>query len=1165
MKSPASDFDRYLARPTKRRLERVVRDYHALVWRCAYRVTRHADDAEDICQDVFLKLLLEPPPCGSVRSPERYLVWQVLGRAANLRRARERREARESAHVHASAGHMAFEDLDALQQAIAALPDDLRAAIELRYLGGLTTAETAAALGIAERTVEDRLQRGRATLRARLGPISAGAVTFVSVLDGWVDAAPPVQLLPKLLRIGRMGSALAAATSAGTTGGAIGKLALVGSAALLLVASGALVLQGLVGGGEAKHSEEPVVGRVETTRGERPAAAAREAPMTPADAGAGSSSNAARITGIVRDEEDAPVAGAVVRISRWEEEGGDDVLETASDELGEFAIQLPAPGRWAARAWKEGFLFPGRICRMGSGGREEKLSLRLCRPRRLQGSILDASGSSIPGAVLWLSGESVPELDPAPPGESPFAYGVEPWVRVPAGRDGRYDTGFHLAVLGVTDPTRFHAVADGFAIVERRVQRTDFREGEAQLDFTLDREMPVGIVVVDPAGRPIQDAAVGLGSKDSWRYDSRAFRTRTDALGRARLQGLAPSVHEVRAEKENHAASAALVSPGGSTDVVITLHPLGPGVRGRVLFEPGFPQDSRAVQDLVFEVVDEGGEVRRLYSPRGKIDPVSHEFIYWPDPGRYRLRVDLHLLTWTTEPFEYSGREEVRADIHVGFGPPYLAGTVVRAGTTEPVPGVRVLASFREKGQEHRSGWERFTTVNGFRFQEPPGNKRGTETDAKGKFLLLLPRRHSGREIRSTRENVAALLVGSKEKGWAEDVALDFDVGTAIDDLRIELEPPGSVDGIVTEGGEPVNRALVVASDLQGTTLWTQSDREGRYRIDGLRPGSYVVLPLGKAEPSLGGGTGGSDDMNEVPPPHELFDRPVTVNPGDVSRVDLDLERNGPGRVEGTIALELQGSWLTHDLLVNRVPRSIHGLARGERYIRDARFNADFILPGRYRASLLTDFAGEYLADADFEMRPGHVARVHLEPPRGELRLPVTAGGSSPEDLRVCRVHRLMPDGEAEPWRPFYRLEDPGLIRLERLPEGRVKVLVSALGRVARSTEPIAIFPGRETMHSGLELNPGQEIRVRVSTAEPAFAVKKLELWVRESTDGPGIEHTARCEAAAEEQVWVLSAFAPGNYHLEVKAGEPFAPVHVPVELRPGATAEVEIELHLRR
>src|ERR1035438_9668767 len=38
-------------------LERVFREHHAMVFRAAYRVTGNADDAEDVLQTVFLRML----------------------------------------------------------------------------------------------------------------------------------------------------------------------------------------------------------------------------------------------------------------------------------------------------------------------------------------------------------------------------------------------------------------------------------------------------------------------------------------------------------------------------------------------------------------------------------------------------------------------------------------------------------------------------------------------------------------------------------------------------------------------------------------------------------------------------------------------------------------------------------------------------------------------------------------------------------------------------------------------------------------------------------------------------------------------------------------------------------------------------------------------------
>src|SRR3954470_23441725 len=52
-------------------LERIFRENHALVFRAAYRVTGNANDAEDVLQTVFLRMLKRDPaaaPVGNIVS-----------------------------------------------------------------------------------------------------------------------------------------------------------------------------------------------------------------------------------------------------------------------------------------------------------------------------------------------------------------------------------------------------------------------------------------------------------------------------------------------------------------------------------------------------------------------------------------------------------------------------------------------------------------------------------------------------------------------------------------------------------------------------------------------------------------------------------------------------------------------------------------------------------------------------------------------------------------------------------------------------------------------------------------------------------------------------------------------------------------------------------------
>jgi RNA polymerase sigma-70 factor (ECF subfamily) len=60
------------------------------------------------------------------------------------------------------------EFLAAVDAALAELPTDYRAAVVLRDVEGLSTAEAADALGIGERALKSRLHRGRMALRGKL-------------------------------------------------------------------------------------------------------------------------------------------------------------------------------------------------------------------------------------------------------------------------------------------------------------------------------------------------------------------------------------------------------------------------------------------------------------------------------------------------------------------------------------------------------------------------------------------------------------------------------------------------------------------------------------------------------------------------------------------------------------------------------------------------------------------------------------------------------------------------------------------------------------------------------------------------------------------------------------------------------------------------------------
>ena len=163
--SPARD------EPTEVMLERVFREHGQFVLDTAYRLTGSVADAEDVLQDVFLGL---PDALRQYRIDTAFAAWlrRVTVRVAlmHLRRGRNRREvaidASTEPHVLA---HDPSMQRDALERAIASLPDGLRAVFVLREVEGYSHAEIAALLEIRENTSQVRHHRAVRMLRSALG------------------------------------------------------------------------------------------------------------------------------------------------------------------------------------------------------------------------------------------------------------------------------------------------------------------------------------------------------------------------------------------------------------------------------------------------------------------------------------------------------------------------------------------------------------------------------------------------------------------------------------------------------------------------------------------------------------------------------------------------------------------------------------------------------------------------------------------------------------------------------------------------------------------------------------------------------------------------------------------------------------------------------------
>jgi len=70
-------------------LERIFREHHALVFRAAYRITGNPDDAEDVLQTVFLRMMKRAPGAEPVGNMASFLHRAAVNAALDLVRTRQ--------------------------------------------------------------------------------------------------------------------------------------------------------------------------------------------------------------------------------------------------------------------------------------------------------------------------------------------------------------------------------------------------------------------------------------------------------------------------------------------------------------------------------------------------------------------------------------------------------------------------------------------------------------------------------------------------------------------------------------------------------------------------------------------------------------------------------------------------------------------------------------------------------------------------------------------------------------------------------------------------------------------------------------------------------------------------------------------------------------------
>jgi RNA polymerase sigma-70 factor (ECF subfamily) len=149
----------------------MFREHHGLVYRAAYRVTGNANDAEDVLQTVFLRMVKRESTAEPVGNMASFLHRAAVNASLDLMRARQHVRnipldelepvLAEPAHRSPERAHAAGEIREWLRGALARLNPRIAEMFTLRFFEGKDNPEIARLLNTTPGTVAVTLSRTR--------------------------------------------------------------------------------------------------------------------------------------------------------------------------------------------------------------------------------------------------------------------------------------------------------------------------------------------------------------------------------------------------------------------------------------------------------------------------------------------------------------------------------------------------------------------------------------------------------------------------------------------------------------------------------------------------------------------------------------------------------------------------------------------------------------------------------------------------------------------------------------------------------------------------------------------------------------------------------------------------------------------------------------------
>ncbi len=422
----------------------IVSRHSSMVYATCKRILKRPEDAEDVAQECFVKLLQSSPKAKA--SLGGWLHTLAVHRSFNRLKQEKRRKMRENhfAENSTESTEPSWSEIQGLvDETIAKLPEKIRHPLIAHILEDQTQVAVGETLGISPSTVHYRINKGIELIRKSLK--KRGVQVTAAALTSWLTAntaeAAPVALTAALGKLALASASGIPIPEAKTLiGGTIGQVAGGILAVKKMIAAGLAILAATtalwvvtkeeptldptpiqvpsLASGTMTVGSSPVLANsnlAEVVQEEAPTAISRSL-ATPS----GERSQViitefhgpGEIQGIVVDENNRPVTGATVEVcglefEYWRVPPGQELrIAVTTDRQGRFQFtNLPASSQnvatsYGVRAFSENQVAYDRV-HLTMAGSYAKLTLQLEPSGHISGRVVNALGDPIPEADIY--------------------------------------------------------------------------------------------------------------------------------------------------------------------------------------------------------------------------------------------------------------------------------------------------------------------------------------------------------------------------------------------------------------------------------------------------------------------------------------------------------------------------------------------------------------------------------------------------------------------------------------------------------------------------------------------------------------------------------------------------------------------------------------------